>query len=273
MNLDELRAVQSRERDKDDLQHLQDDFYRKVGEYIAELKDQREKAAERADDPFGSPEVRQLTDEIETAEDVAESIYERRIGKLVNTASLAAADYDTNTDGLTAEEEQLFADLVDRITDNKQTVLDVLSGAPSDAEQSSTAPAESEETTSTTTPDHPEPPTQQPPADVDTADTAETAGVNPADLMGSTETADEQPSSPPPTETSTDGGTTTAGPTGTDGPLSVDRVTVQILDDVGEILGIDQRAYDLAADDVVSLPAENAEPLIEQDIAKRLDQP
>jgi len=46
---------------------------------------------------------------------------------------------------------------------------------------------------------------------------------------------------------------------------------VLITDDVGAILGVDDREYDLAADDVVTLPAANAEPLIEQGVAERLE--
>jgi DNA replication factor GINS len=40
---------------------------------------------------------------------------------------------------------------------------------------------------------------------------------------------------------------------------------------VGQILGIDEREYDLAAEDVVRLPEQNAEPLVQRDAAERLD--
>ncbi|MFB6079294.1 MAG: hypothetical protein ABEJ80_10000, partial [Halarchaeum sp.] len=52
---------------------------------------------------------------------------------------------------------------------------------------------------------------------------------------------------------------------------SVARETVRITRDVGEILGVDEREYTLAADDVVTLPSENAEPLLARDAAERLD--
>lgn len=247
MNLDELRSAQTRERQKDELQHLQDDFYQRVGDYIADLKEQRERAAERADSPFDSSEVQQLTDEINTAEEVAESIYERRMGKVLESASLSASGYSTDTDGLTTEEQALFEDLVDRITDNKQAVLDVLAGTEDD---NSSEPERTE----------------------DTADTA----VDSAPIMESNE-------SPPSTEATTDGGQTTVQPSSqpaTDPPApetnssadSVDeRITVHVLEDVGDILGVDERQYDLASDDVVSLPATNAQPLIQQNIAEPVD--
>ncbi|MFC6766160.1 hypothetical protein ACFQE6_14505, partial [Natrinema soli] len=129
MNLDELRSVQSKERQKDSLQNLRPSFYQEVGDYIADLEDERDRAAEQADDPFSAPEVGRLTDEIETAKDVVEAIYERRMGKLVKQASLAAAGMAATDDGLTAEEADLFDDLVDRIGSNKTRVLDVLEGA------------------------------------------------------------------------------------------------------------------------------------------------
>ena len=55
------------------------------------------------------------------------------------------------------------------------------------------------------------------------------------------------------------------------GETTVDRRTVRITADVGEIFGVDQREYDLSADDVVTLPADNADPLVEQDAAEPLE--
>jgi DNA replication factor GINS len=133
MDLDELRSVRRTERQKDSLQHLRDSFYEDVAAYIAERKAERRRTAEAADDPYGNPEVRRLTDEIETAEDVVEAIYERRVGKVVKLASFAAADMSADTSGLTAEERDLFDDLVERIKRNRRTVLDTLAGEDGDA--------------------------------------------------------------------------------------------------------------------------------------------
>ncbi len=133
MDLDELRSVRRTERQKDSLQHLRDSFYEDVAAYIAERKAERRRTAEAADDPYGNPEVRRLTDEIETAEDVVEAIYERRVGKVVKLASFAAADMSADKSGLTAEERDLFDDLVERIKRNRRAVLDTLAGEDSDA--------------------------------------------------------------------------------------------------------------------------------------------
>ncbi|MFT4963229.1 MAG: DNA replication factor GINS, partial [Halobacteriales archaeon] len=50
-----------------------------------------------------------------------------------------------------------------------------------------------------------------------------------------------------------------------------DRIMVRITADVGEILGVDDRAYDLEKEDVVTLPRQNAEPLLEREAAERLE--
>ena len=132
MNLDELQSVQARERQSSDLQHLRPSFYAEVGEYIRDLQAERAQAVERADDPFSSPEVRQLSNNIETAEQTVEAIYERRVGKVVKKASIAAAGMPVEDDGLTSEEDTLFDDLVSKIQHNREAVLSVLDGdAPS----------------------------------------------------------------------------------------------------------------------------------------------
>ncbi|WP_339102972.1 hypothetical protein [Haloterrigena salinisoli] len=342
MNLDELRSVQSKERQKDSLQNLRPSFYQEVGEYIADLEDERDRVAEESDDPFSSPEVGRLTDEIETAKDVVEAIYERRMGKLVKQASLAAAGMPADDDGLTAEEADLFDDLVDRIGSNKSRVLDVLEGvetedaagdgeteAPAGSEGTEAGPAggprnATDPTRADSSPapgtdptaadpmadpgtasdrdsppaetaddDAPPVPPQEPPADAD-ADTGATtapgsgsgdsSGVTPADVMGGDgpdlgdEAAGESPPEPgeaPPNALSGDSpDTAPTDPDATDDDASgddVDRVTVRITRDVGSILGVDDREYSLSSDDIVTLPEQNADPLLEQDAAEPLE--
>jgi len=128
MNLDELRSAQAKERRKDSLQHLRDSFYDDVAAYVEDLRAARDRRAEQVAKPFSDDDVRRMSDEVETAEEVAEALYERRVGKVVKLASFAAADMPVDADGMTTEERQLFDDLVDRITENKSRVLDVLSG-------------------------------------------------------------------------------------------------------------------------------------------------
>jgi DNA replication factor GINS len=51
----------------------------------------------------------------------------------------------------------------------------------------------------------------------------------------------------------------------------IPRTTVRITADVGEIVGADDRDYDLGSEDVVTLPSPNADVLVEKDAAERLD--
>ncbi len=57
-----------------------------------------------------------------------------------------------------------------------------------------------------------------------------------------------------------------------DEPRSGDRILVHIVETVGTILGVDEREYDLAAGDVVSLPVENARALIEREVAEQVEE-
>ncbi|ADB61442.1 conserved hypothetical protein-like protein [Haloterrigena turkmenica DSM 5511] len=345
MNLDELRSVQSKERQKDSLQNLRPSFYQEVGEYIADLEDERDRVAEESDDPFSSPEVGRLTDEIETAKDVVEAIYERRMGKLVKQASLAAAGMPADDDGLTAEEADLFDDLIDRISSNKSRVLDVLEGveteaaagdteAPVGSEGAGAGPADPRDAadptrgdsspapgtdptaadpmadpgtagnrdsrdsppTDTADDDAPPVPPQEPPADADggpdgdlgpapesgpESGSGDSSGVTPADVMGGDgpDLGDEAAGESPPVPDETPSDASSAAPDGSEPDVTgdaaadtdVERVTVRITRDVGSILGVDDREYALSTDDIVTLPEQNADPLLEQDAAEPLE--
>jgi DNA replication factor GINS len=293
MNLEDLRSAQTRERATDGLQDLRDSFYGDVATYIQELKDRRDAAAEAADDPFGDPEVQELTDRIETAEQVVEAIYERRMGKLVKQASLAAAGMPDDENGLTAEEQDLYGDIVERIESNKAHVLDVIAGdvessagddatsepgagatgsasgsgsATSDDSSGSSAAAamggEMDSESSADTDPGADQSSDEPPSGAEPAPGEEPPAVVAEDLAEAKSDDDDGPTP--------DGGVqseTEAGETGVDG----DRVRVRVTDDVGEILGVDERPYDLEAEDVVTLPEANAEPLVQKNAAERLD--
>jgi len=134
MNLDELRSAQSRERQASQLQHLRDGFYEEAASFIRGLRTERERAAAQTDYsfPYDDPEVQRLTNEIQTAEEVVESLYERRVGKVVKMASFDAAGMAVDAEGLTAEESDLFETLVGDIEANRTRVLDALAGTAGD---------------------------------------------------------------------------------------------------------------------------------------------
>ncbi|WP_247009314.1 hypothetical protein [Halorientalis litorea] len=330
MNLDELQSVRDRERQSDSLQQLRESFYEDAGTLVAELREEREAAAARADDPFDAPEVNRLTDDIKTAEQTVEAIYERRVGKLVKMASFAAADMPTEDEGLTAEERTLFENLVQSIEQNREQVFAALDNtdAPtpdtggaadpaqptadesqgvgaadlmgSDASPDGTTASPDDGSGSTdSTREHP-PETPPPDTDRDTpaetgtdtapspgtepvgADDVPTPGSGPDDAAGpesqppadrpetstdETEAAPAPPAGGVPEET--DGEATARRSDG--GETRVDRSTVRITEDVGEIFCVDERQYDLSSEDVVTLPTANAAPLVERDAAERLD--
>jgi DNA replication factor GINS len=314
MNLGDLQSARSKERQKDSLQHLREDFYADVGRFVEELRTERERAAAAADDPFAAPEVRRLTDDIETAENTVEAIYERRVGKLVKLASLDAAGMPADEDGLTSEERDLFDTLVDSIESNRAHVLeDVLAGegdatATDDAAETSSAPGVGESATPTdagpaaetvsddaTAHDTAEPAGTAEPdggvADAEgTAGRAESGaaegGVTAADAMGGdtpSAAADESLSDeargdePSASERSSEAGRASAGADDAGSETAqresddTDRTTVRITRDVGEIMGVDERTYHLASEDVVTLPEVNATPLLERDAAEQLE--
>ncbi|NIC00350.1 hypothetical protein [Halobacterium sp. R2-5] len=286
MNLEDLRAAQTRERATDGLQELRDSFYGDVAAYISDLKEQREAAASAADDPFGDPEVQELTDKIETAEQVAEAIYERRMGKLVKQASLAAAGMPDDAEGLTDEERALYGDLVERIEANKNHVLDVIAGdADPESDDERAAPDNAESAPLGDAPTTETPAPNDTPADSSAA--AAMGGGLDADEesepAGADSEPDRQPAEPVPPEAvaedlqrvAGDEEEDDAGEEGatdsTDAGGDVDRTRVRVTDDVGEIFGVDERPYTLEAEDVVTLPEENAAPLVEKGAAEELD--
>ena len=294
MDVDEIQSVQSRERQTDSLQQLRDSFYEEAGEFVRALRAEREQAAAQADEPFDAPQVNRLSDDIATAEQTLEAIYERRVGKIVKMASLAAADMPTEDGGLTTEEQELFDSLVEAIESNRGRVFDVLEG---NTTEQFTADDTSDPTPTSDTErrDHPPKPEEPPTGG---RDSPEENNVSPADLMGA---SDDEPAAPPEStsqvadsqeaaeygtdgETASDeqprgdGGAAEAVSTGQTGDessntdeQSIDRTTVKITSEVGEILGVDDRSYDLAPEDVVTLPDLNAKPLLEQGVAERLD--
>lgn len=301
MDVNEIQTVHSRERQTDSLQQLRDSFYEEAGQFVRSLRQEREQAAARADDPFDSSEVGQLSDDIATAEQTLEAIYERRVGKIVKMASLAAADMPTEENGLTTEERDLYENLLSAIETNRERVMTVLDGDVTDVEfdvptpedettagrpgQSQAGPAQSGQANATEK--SPEPPD----SDVSAADLmggdAGEGDLEPASKPDRSTETEEDPDSDAAGDT--DSASSTRGDGGPVGPSArsddgtvdseskpsendtIDRTTVRITEDVGEILGVDDRSYELAVNDVITLPSRNATPLLEQGAAERLE--
>jgi DNA replication factor GINS len=185
MNLDELRSVQRAERQRDSLQHLPDEFYTEVARYVGQLKDERERAMATADDPFTSDDVRRLTDTIESATEIANALYERRVGKVVKHASFAAADMATEQEGMTVEERELFDDLVARIRENRESVLATIEGTADTTPPAATTGADEREPTDTDVPADPDPATGAKGGDASRGDDAGHLTASDSDGSGS----------------------------------------------------------------------------------------
>lgn len=302
MDLDQLQAVRDRERGSDDLQELREDFYADAAAFIADLRRERAAAAEEAAEPFDSPRVTRLTDRIRTAEQTLEAIYEKRVGKVVKSATFAAADLPAEADGMTTEEADLFETLVAEIEANRETVLGRLDDADDDLPGSDVLDTEGDDVPAANamgggegtanadrSPGEPNPTSE--PADVDrqaSTDAPTTAADEPPAGEPSEPAAGRAEPEPPdgagpespdePDQVGDGGEATAAGERAVESPATdepeasdVERELVRITEDVGAILGVDDREYDLAEDDVVTLPAANARPLIEQGVAERLE--
>jgi DNA replication factor GINS len=274
MDLDELQSVRDRERQTDRLQQLRDSFYADAGEFIQQLRRERARAADHADDPFDAPAVGRLSDEIDTAEQTVEAIFEKRIGKIVKAASFAAADLPTESAGMTAEEQALFEALVADIEGTRERVLDTLAGEGATRDDGDGGSVAADATAKSS---------RSPSTATASPDEESTSAVSAADVMGGEEPSsggsDESGEAAGPGPEDRDEGDGEGERTGEPEPsvsdggaaVGVGRTTVRITDDVGPIFGVDEREYDLAAADVVTLPTDNAEPLIERDVAEQLE--
>lgn len=280
MNLDELQSVQSRERQASEIQDLRPSFYSDAVDFVRRLREKRQRIVHEKG--LDAPEFERLTDDINTAERTIESIYERRVGKIVNRASIAAAEMPTGDTGLTQEEQALFETLVADIEANREQILASLSDATSDE------PANPSQVTSSggetgTELDEPSDESDADPRmteDPDTgSDTEPSGGPDEPQLADQSDPRHFGADNSGQAEEESGRDTHASADTGGDGPpstpaeetTSVDRMTIRITRNVGEIFCVDQRAYHLASEDVVTLPAANAEPLVERGAAERIN--
>lgn len=124
MDLEDLRQAQADERRSEKLQELSDTFYEDAAEYIERLREDRD----AYDDPY-SEEARRLDDALSSARQVTEAIYERRVGKVVKTASLAANGHTASEGRMTREEREMFDSIVSEIRANQERIEETLEGA------------------------------------------------------------------------------------------------------------------------------------------------
>jgi DNA replication factor GINS len=149
MDLEDLRAAQADERRSEKLQELSDSFYDDAAEYIKELREERD----ACEDPY-SEDAQRLNDALKSARQVTEAIYERRVGKVVKMASLAANGHTATKDRMTREERDMFSNIVDEIRANQQQIEDILEGALKDGtDETATEQDDAEDATNEETDD------------------------------------------------------------------------------------------------------------------------
>lgn len=141
MDLEALREAQSRERQAKGLRELSDSFYRDAARYIQGLREERD----GVDDPYGE-EAQQLNDALQSARQVAESIYERRVSKVVKLAALSANGVDVEEAGMTREERRMYDNIVEEIQRNHELVVGEVLGTENGSADDET-PADSEPVT------------------------------------------------------------------------------------------------------------------------------
>jgi DNA replication factor GINS len=122
MNLDELRSTLATARETESLQDLRDTFFEDAEAFIDELRNERQAAADDADDPLQDDRVNRISDDIRSAEQTIEGIIDQRTGKLVKKASLQATDLPADLEGLTPRERDLVEDLETSIRDYRDDV-------------------------------------------------------------------------------------------------------------------------------------------------------
>lgn len=89
-------------------------------------------------------------------------------------------------------------------------------------------------------------------------------------VRGGSDVGDEQPERPDADARDDADAAESAGSDDPDDP-DLERTTVRITKDVGEIVGVDDRSYHLGVDDVVTLPTKNAKPLLQREAAEPLE--
>lgn len=276
MEIRDIRAALQAERKQSELQDLDEDFYQDVNELLIKLHNKRDELVEQSDDPFTNEEVKRVSDKIETVQDNIESLYQRRSGKIVKKASFTAADINDEISGVTNEEEEIFQSLVTELERGQEKVFNTINPKSNEDEKdtdeiTNTQPNNSVETTANESPPQPEEAllntdTESGEKSESNNDTSENESVK-KDSWKAENKPDEESDE---LNSNTDKKGESIEDFGDDETVDIERITVRIKDDIGEILGVDNREYSLNKQDVVTLPETNAETLISNDAAKKL---
>ncbi len=116
MNLEELAQILTMERDSDRLQTLDDSFYEDSASYIHGLEDARIDAS-------NYKEASMIDDETKNARILIEGVFDRRMSKLIEYASIAATGTRISVEGLTKSELPVYEAVVAALEKGRNEIL------------------------------------------------------------------------------------------------------------------------------------------------------
>ena len=204
-------------------------------------------------------------------------------GDIVDATDESSVDTNTDTSDTDQSNPAINGDTTAQSTSRNPNRNNTSTDTPNNVQAQSQAPASASELSSQSTQVDSDPhsnvnanPEVDPhPADSSTTPSAESTDINrdSDDILNAqteteTKTKTDEDSGSLERETEPEVESDLPPDTLSDDP---DRVVLRITADVGRILGVDQREYDLAAEDIIMLPETNAEPLLSRDAAERLD--
>jgi len=208
MDLERLREIHSEEMNSEKLKLIEPNFYEEVAEYISRLRKKIEELREY------DVERDILEDEIRSARRVVEDIFKLRLRKIIRSANFKANGLDTELEGLTREEEELYNELVNAITKARRRVLSCLSGKVEEVEEEKKIYSMEEK-------DRRE-------------EELKTSGNEASEELEDTE--------------------------------GKGYILVKVVKEIPPFVGIDGRSYSLKREDVVTLPREHAELLLQRNV-------
>ncbi len=124
MDVSLLKDLLDRERSSSSLQRVEKDLYANIGAYMKNLE------KKLAEVPKESKKRFFLDDELKSAKKLSEFLFEKRMGKIINTAAKAAkaakGDLTLNQNVLTEEEYEMLERLVEMIKCGRESILKIM---------------------------------------------------------------------------------------------------------------------------------------------------
>ncbi|HMK47542.1 MAG TPA: hypothetical protein VK436_13025 [Methanocella sp.] len=116
MNLEDLSNRLALERESDRLQELDGSFYEAAALYVRQLEGARQEAADYK-------ELAMIDDEIKNARILIEGVFDRRMSKIIQYASIFAAGTRITVEGMTEAEKNVFDSLVGTLEKGRNEIL------------------------------------------------------------------------------------------------------------------------------------------------------